>query len=170
MGHIAKEYLVMAKGMGSKNISYFNRTRKPELEEEYGIKYLEKKELFESCQLIYVAVSIEPGKNFIGKEIDAMSEGSIIISTSDPLLFDLETLYKRLKNGEIRGAFDENVKVGEFKRLPLGVWYTPNESSAFNTGQTIKDVSDSCVSTLINLLQTGDDKYLMNPEYKNQAS
>lgn len=167
MGHIAKEYLAMAKGMGAKNISYFNRTRKQDVEKEFGVTYLDKNELFKNCQLIYVAVSIGPGREFISREdIDAMSNGSILVSTSDPLLFNLEALSSRLKKDEIRGAFDENIKEGGFQELPIGIWYTPNESSAFNTGQTVEDVSNSCVETLINLLKTGEDKYLMNPDYK----
>lgn len=95
-----------------------------------------------------------------------MKKNSILITTSDPLLFDLGALYNRLKNEEIRAAFDENIEDEKFRNLPLWVWYTPNSSSAFNTGQTIEDVSNSCVETLINLLKTGNDKYLMNPEYK----
>lgn len=141
MGHVAKEYLAMAKGMGAKNISYFNRTRNEELEKGFGVTYQEKDELFQSCNLIYVAISIGPGKKFINKEdILGMQKDSILVSTSDPLLFDLETLYKRLEKGEVRGAFDENIREGNFKDLPLGVWYTPNSSTAFNTGQTIEEI------------------------------
>lgn len=167
MGFVGQEYLKMAKGMGAQNIFYFNRTRNQEIEKEFGISYLDKNELFKTCQIVYVALSIGPGKAFINAEnINSLANDSILVSTSDPLLFDLETLYKRLNAGEIRAAFDENIKEGNFRDLPLGVWYTPNESSAFNTGQTIEEVSDSCVQTLINILKTGDDKYLMNPDYK----
>ncbi len=167
LGHVGREYTVMANGLGAKNICYYNRTKKPELEKELSIEYKEKQALFETCDVVFVSVGIRAGKNFIAKEqIEAMKKGSILVSIADPLLFDLDALHNRLAAGTLRSAFDENIKEDRFIKLPLGVWYTPNESSAFNTGQTIEDVSNSCVETLINLLSTGDDKYLMNPDYK----
>lgn len=170
-GHVGQEYLKMLKGMRVGSIYYFNRTRNEELEKEYRIKYLEKNELFKTCDLIFVALSVEPGEEYIDAEnINSMKNNSILVSTSDPLLFDLDALYRRLKNGEVRAAFDENIKEARFRGLSLGGWYTPNESTAFNTGQTIEEVSNSCIETLINLLQSGEDKYLMNPEYKENIS
>ncbi len=167
MGHIAKIYLAMVKGMGAKKVYYFNRTRKPDVEKEYDATYVTKEALFKTSDLLYVAISTEPGNKYVSSEnIYSMKQGALLISTSDPLLFDLDSLYERLQKHEIRAAFDENIKEGSFRQLPLGIWYSPNESSAFNTGQTIEDVSSSCVDTLINLLQTGDDKFLMNPKYK----
>lgn len=163
LGHISQEYVEMAKGIGTKKVCYFNRTKKPDLEKLHGIEYKEKQELFETCDVVFVAVGIRAGKNFIAKQqIDGMKKNSILVSIADPLLFDLDALYRRLQDGSLRGAFDENIKEDRFTKLPLGVRYTPNESSAFNTGQTIEDVSNSCVNTIINLLSTGKDKYKVN--------
>lgn len=168
LGHVGHEYITMANGLSANNVCYYNRTKKPDLEKELSIKYKEKQELFETCDIVFVSVGIRAGQDFIAKEqIDSMKEGSILVSIADPLLFDLDTLHSRLQAGTLRGAFDENIKEDRFTKLPIGIWYTPNESSAFNTGQTIDDVSNNCVETMINLLNTGDDKHLMNPDYKN---
>lgn len=163
LGHVGQEYVKMAKGLNTKKVCYFSRTRKQDLETKLNITYLEKQALFETCDIVFVSLGIHAGKNFIAKQqIDGMKKNSILISIADPLLFDLDALHSRLQAGTLRGAFDENIKEDHFTKLPLGIWYTPNESSAFNTGQTIEDVSDSCVQTMINLLTTGEDKYKVN--------
>lgn len=163
LGHVGADYVKMAKGLGVDKLFYSNRTRKNDIEQEYGVTYLEKLDLFNRCDLIFVSLSIGPGKKYIGSaDIQAMKPGSILVSIADPLLFDLDALYEAVNSDSIRAAFDENIEEERFEKLPLGKWYTPNASAAFNTGQTIEDVSSSCVKTLINLLGTGQDKYKMN--------
>lgn len=168
LGHVGEDYARMVKGLGVKDLYYYSRQSKPDLGRELEIAYVSKEELFKICDVVFVALSTEAGNKYIeASNINAMKPGSLLVSIADPLLFDLDALYQRLKNGDMRGAFDENIEEDRFRSLPLGIWYTPNESTAFNTGQTIEDVSNSCVETLINLLNTGADKYLMNPEYKS---
>jgi phosphoglycerate dehydrogenase-like enzyme len=163
LGHIGEIYLRMVNGLGAKNVLYANRTPKPELEKEYGIAQVDKDELFAQVDLVFVGLGIEPGDKYVSaSNIMSMKEGSIIVTSSDPLLFDLDALYARLERNEIRAAFDENIEEKRFHELALSTWWTPNSSSAFNTGQTIDDVSTSCVETLINLIQTGEDKYRAN--------
>ncbi|MBA3679215.1 hypothetical protein H0W80_03455 [Candidatus Saccharibacteria bacterium] len=163
LGHIGNKYAQMAKGLGVSKLFYHSRTKKPDIELDTGIIYKEKQAIFEDCDVIFVSVPIGPGKGFIAKEqIYGLKKGSLLISISDPLLFDIDALYERLKSGDIRGAFDENINDERLRKLPLGVWYTPNESSAFNTGKTIEDVSNSSVDTLLNLLTNGKDKYRVN--------
>jgi len=165
LGHIGKEYLVMAKGMGVEKLYYANRTRRVESESQYRITYCEKAELFNKCDLIFVALAESgPGDKYVSDDdIASMRGGSILVSIADPSLFDKDALHQALSNGKIRAAFDENIEEERFQKLPLGAWYTPNVSSAFNTGQTIDDVSNSCVATTINLLKTGEDKYRVSP-------
>jgi len=164
LGHVGSEYARLAKCMGVTNLSYFSRTRKPEVEQELGIGFKELKQLFQDSDLVYVALPMEGvGKNFFqAAEINALRPGSIIISTSDPEQFDQDALYTRLESGEIRVAFDDNIKTERFQNLPISAYYAPNESVAFNTSDAVEKVSDSCVKSMINLLKTGEDQYRLN--------
>lgn len=171
LGHIGEEYARMAKGLGVTQLSYFSKSKKLELELELNIEYKEKQEIFITSDVVFVAAPIGAGEKFISKDqINDLKRGAILVSIADPLLFDIEALYLRLEAGEIRGAFDENINDERMQKLPLSSWYTPNESTAFNTSKTIEDVSTSCIQTLINLLTTGEDKYLMNPEYRRNVT
>lgn len=160
LGYIGEDYAKMASGLGAENIFYANRTRKPQIEQQYGIKYVNKTELFKACDLVFVALGIGPGEKYINHaDINSMKKDTILVSIADPLLFDLDALYDAVSSEKIRAAFDENIEEERFRSLPLSNWYTPNASSAFNTGKTVEDVSNSCVDTLINLLKTGQDKH-----------
>jgi phosphoglycerate dehydrogenase-like enzyme len=163
LGHIGSFYAEMARGMGAKRLSYFSRTRKTELESETGIAYKEKEDLLKDSDVIFVALPAEVGANFFTKDdIAQIKNGTIIVSGSEPNQFDLDVLYERLVAGEIKVAFDENIREERFQGLPLSVFYAPNESSAYNTGETVDVVSESCVRTLINILATRKDKYRVN--------
>lgn len=164
LGHIGKEYAVMAKGMGATELYYANRTRYTDVESDLNVKYLDKDKLFSECDLIFVSLAeTGPGERYVSRSnISSMKDGAILVSTSDPLLFDQNALLEALGKGKIRAAFDENIENEQFQKLPIGTWYTPNASTAFNTGKTVEDVSTSCVNTLINLLKTGKDKHRVN--------
>lgn len=167
MGHVGSEYANMAKGMGVDKLYYFNRTRREDLEEKNELIYLEKDELFITCDLIFVCVAASAGKKFINKDnINSLKNGSIIISIAMEELIDMEALQKRLATGELKAAFDEPIHDGSLSSLPLDVLYSPNESSAYNTEQTIEDTSNSAVKSMINILKSGDDKFIVNPEFR----
>jgi lactate dehydrogenase-like 2-hydroxyacid dehydrogenase len=167
MGHVGSEYANMAKGMGVDKLYYFNRTRREDLEEKNELIYLEKDELFSTCDLIFISVAASAGKKFINEDnINSLKNGSIIISIAMEELIDMEALQKRLVAGELKAAFDEPVHDGSLSSLPVDVLYSPNESSAYNTEQTIEDTSNSAVESMINILKNGDDKFIVNTEFR----
>lgn len=160
LGHIGTFYAQMAKGLGVKNLSYYSRSPKPDVESELGITYKDKQALLRGSDIIFVALPAEVGDDFFtAEDIETIRDGSIIVTIGEPSQFNLGALYERLANGTLRTAFDENVKDEKFRALPLHTFYTPNESTAFNTSETIKTVSDSCVATLLNILKTDEDPY-----------
>lgn len=170
MGHVGNEYANMAKGMGVDRLYYFNRTQIKDIEEQKGLIYLEKDELFSTCDLIFICVAASAGKKFINEDnINSLKNGSIIISIAKEELIDMEALQKRLGSSELKAAFDEPVHNGSLSSLPLDVLYSPNESSAYNTEQTIEDTSNSAVDSMINILKNGDDNYIVNPEFRKNT-
>jgi phosphoglycerate dehydrogenase-like enzyme len=167
MGHVGSEYANMAKGMGVDKLYYFKRTRREDLEEKNELIYLEKDELFSTCDLIFISVAASAGKKFINEDnINSLKNGSIIISIAMEELIDMEALQKRLVAGELKAAFDEPVHDGSLSSLPVDVLYSPNESSAYNTEQTIEDTSNSAIESMINILKNGDDKFIVNTEFR----
>ncbi len=168
LGHVGEEYAGMAIGMGASKLSYFSRTKKPDTEKKLHISYKDKGELFKTSDVVFVAIPADAGENFISSnDINAMKKGSLLVSIAHDGLIDKDALHERLKSGDIRAALDEPIKDERLSKLPLGVFYTPNASTAYNTNQNIEDTSSSSVETLINLINTGDDKFLMNPDYKS---
>ena len=169
LGHVGSEYAKMAKGMGVDKFYYTNRTRREDLEKEYDLTYLEKEELFKKCDLIFISIAASAGKKYITKEnIDSLKKGSVIVSIAMEELLDMEALFDRLSRGEIKAAFDEPIHDKEMSNLPIDILYSPNESSAYNTAQTIENTSNSAVDSIINILKKGDDKFIVNPEFKKK--
>jgi phosphoglycerate dehydrogenase-like enzyme len=166
-GHIGAQYARLMRGFGVTNIQYYNRTRKPELEIELGAIYKTKREVVESSDVLFVALPHDAGDDFFtAEDVFAIRKGSLIVSISEPTQFNLDAVYARLEKRELRLATDENIKEDRFQTLPLDVYYAPNASVAMFTESALWDVSESATQTLLNLLKTGDDQYLENPDYK----
>lgn len=167
MGHIGERVARMLKGFGVKNASYYNRTRKAQLEQELGINYLPLDELLDSCELVSLHTSKEAGEHYFGKEqLALMKDGAVIINTSFETAIDFDALYDELASGRIRAAHDGTVEQQRYKELPLGVWYN-SKHTAFNTHEANKVASDIATQSIINLLSGNDDQYVVNPDYKD---
>src|SRR5207253_4089884 len=57
LGKIGEQVARMLKGLGANNIYYWNRTRKPVVEKELSLQYLELEDLFKKTQIITNHVS-----------------------------------------------------------------------------------------------------------------
>lgn len=164
MGRIGEHITRMLSHIGVRNISYYNRTRKVELEAELGVCYCSSEELFATCDMISNHLSSAAGK-FVTKELlDKTKEGCIFINTGSQHSFDMDALYDRLANHSARAAFDTPAIVTDerFKKLPPHAWFSSNQDSAFNTRKTLQTTSDLVITSIINVLTTGDDQYVVN--------
>ena len=160
LGHIGTHYARMCRDMGVKNIMYSSRSRKNDIEAELGAEKADLEQVFMSADIIFVALPFSAGEKYISANlIDSMKPGAILVSIADEALFDLDALYSALKASRITAAFDENIKQERFQDLPLGTWYTPNESTAFNTEPAIRDVNNCSVKTILEILETGEADY-----------
>ncbi len=91
------------------------------------------------------------------------------MNITHPGVIDEEALYHALESGHIRAISDHPMKDERFKTLPLDRWYCMNTSSTI-TEAGAKLMSDQATSSLLNVLRTGEDKYLVNPGYKANVS
>lgn len=117
LGRIGEALVKRAKGFNM-NVLYYNRTRKPEKEQELGIHYRELNTLLRQsdyvCLLLPYSNEVH---HLIGKEeLSLMKRSAIFINTARGGIVDEDALYQALVNGEIWAA-----GLDVFEREPLPV-------------------------------------------------
>ncbi|MDA0734316.1 MAG: D-glycerate dehydrogenase [Chloroflexi bacterium] len=105
MGEIGQQMVRRAHGFDMK-VVYFSRTRKPELEEQYGIEYADLPTLLSRSDFVslHFPLTLET-RHFIGEaELRMMKPNSILINTARGGVLDSNALYTALKEGWIYAA------------------------------------------------------------------
>jgi phosphoglycerate dehydrogenase-like enzyme len=161
MGKVGTRLATSLKVLGANKVIYYSRTRKSEVEKK-GVEYVEKNDLLKKSDVIFILVPKATGKDFVGaQELQMMKDKTLIVNVGYGELVDLEALFKELQSGRLRAAFDDSL--GEkFNTLPLSVWFSSNESTAYNTVGANKTASDMATKSILNLLSTGTDQYKVN--------
>ncbi|MFL2759742.1 MAG: 2-hydroxyacid dehydrogenase [Dehalococcoidia bacterium] len=106
LGLIGTAVAKRAKGFDM-DILYHSRTRKPDVEESYGLRWApDLDELLSSSDYVSVHVPLGPEtQGFIGsKEIQKMNKDAFLINTSRGGTVDPDALREALMAGEIAGA------------------------------------------------------------------
>ena len=95
------------RGLGfDMKVLYHSRTRKREVEKEYGFKYASLKRVIAESDFLSIHVPLTPETNqFIGeKQLKSMKSTAILINLSRGPVVDTDALYKALTKGWIAGA------------------------------------------------------------------
>jgi D-3-phosphoglycerate dehydrogenase / 2-oxoglutarate reductase len=163
-GRIGTKIISETAAFGPSKILYYSRSQK-----DCGAEYVELDELLSSSDIIFVAAPGTSGELLNAEAQKKIKNGALIVSISPKNLIDFDALYEHLENGDFRAAVDWPIPDEKYNSLPLSVWFNTNSHNAYNTEQAAKLCSDMAVQSLLNLLSTGDDQYLVNPEYKNSA-
>lgn len=170
LGRIGSHIAETIRAFKPANVSYFSRSRKPALETKLGIKYKDLKRLLNESDVIFLCVSKDAGENFFDKtQLSAMKKGSLLVSFMNEGIINERALFTELESGRIRAISDYPMS-DQFNLLPLNSWYSFKGSNAFNTGSELKLTSDIATTTIIKLLKTGQDKYLVNPDYLKHSN
>ena len=105
MGGIGQALVKRAKGFDM-NVIYYNRSRKPALEKDMGIQYMELKELLRKSDYISILIPYSSEvHHLIGeKELKLMKKSAILINTARGGIVDEAALCHALKTGEIWAA------------------------------------------------------------------
>ena len=105
LGGIGLETAKRALGFDMK-VLYHSRTRKRDLEKEYGFKYASFKRVLAESDFLSIHVPLTPETNrFIGeKQLKMMKKSAILVNLSRGPVVDTGALYKALKKGWIAGA------------------------------------------------------------------
>ncbi len=150
------------KLLGAKEILYFSRKQKPDIEKEIAAKFVDLDTLLAQSDIVSLHASKEAGKGYITKEkLAKMKDSALLINCTFPDAVDIDALFDELKAGRLRAAQDDTAEE-RFSTLPLSVWFNSNISTAYNTHEANKIASDMATQSMINLLKTGNDQYKVN--------
>ncbi len=166
MGNIGTKVSRYLTALGVKQILYFSRTRKPALEKELGIKFATMDEVLRSSDVITLHVPKDAGDNLIGaKQLKMMKDGAILINADFEHAVDFNALKKEIKAGRLRAAFDFT-PTEDFGDIPADQFFCSG-MTAWNTKESGITTSELVTKSVLNILKSGDDKHLVNPEYRN---
>lgn len=167
LGRIGRHIVEMIKVFRPGQIVYYSRNKHEDAEKALGILHQPLENLLADSDVIFLCVSKDAGENFLSeKEFSQMKENSLLVSFVYHGIINRDALLKELKAGRIRAASDHPMDE-RFNELPLSTWYCFKGSNAFNTEIELKLTSDTATQSLLNMLTTGDDKNLVNPEFRN---
>jgi len=162
MGTIGSRVACILKALGAKEILYYSREQKPQVEKETSARFVTMEELLEQSDIVTLHASKEAGTGFIGKnQLAKMKDGSVLVNCGFTGGVDADSLYAELQTGRIRAAQDDPVD-DRFKTLPLSVWFSSNSHTAYNTHEANRTASDMAIKSLLALLETGSDEYRVN--------
>ncbi len=105
LGQIGLEMAKRGLGFGMK-IVYHSRTRKPDLEERYGLEYSTRDALLRSADFVCLHVPLTPEtRHLIGEpELRLMKPNAILINLARGPVVDAKALYTALSENWIRAA------------------------------------------------------------------
>ena len=105
LGGIGMETAKRALGFDMK-VLYHSRTRKREMEKEYGLKYASFKRVLTEADFLSIHVPLTPETTrFIGeKQLKTMKKSAILVNLSRGAVVDTDAVYKALTEGWIAGA------------------------------------------------------------------
>jgi len=167
LGHVGIVLSTMLRGLGVGELYYYSRSRKYHLESGFGIKYLSLEDLLTTCDVITLHASKEAGEGFLGpQELSSIRDGGVLINAAYPDAIDFIALRNHLTSNRLRVAYD-GPPSADYSDLSPQVFFCSNAQTAFNTYEAIDTVSAMAVRSLLNLLSSGDDLFLINPDYRS---
>jgi glyoxylate reductase len=179
MGDIGTRIATIMKKAFGMNILYYSRTRRPEVETAIGAEYVALDELLASSDIVLTMVSTSPETvGMIGqRELGLMKQSAILVNPARASIVDASALRDALKNGAIAGAaFDGYYEepLPPVDRDPFGLLSLPDSKfiltphvGALTHGARTR-MGARAVGSIINFFKTGDDPYIVNPDFKQR--
>ena len=117
LGQIGLEMAKRGRGFDMR-VLYYSRTRKPELEKQYGLEYVGRTELLSLADFVSLHLPLTPETHhyIAERELRMMKPTSILINVARGPVVDSSALYSALKEGWIRAAA---VDVTDPEPIPL---------------------------------------------------
>jgi gluconate 2-dehydrogenase len=149
-----------------KSISYSSLHHHEDQEARLGVGYLDLQELLGTSDVIFLCVDGSAKGYFGDEQLGWMKEGALLVDITHPGVIKEEALLAVLEDRHIRAISDHAMSIENFSQLPLDIWFCMNTSSTI-TEAGVELMSDMATTSLLNILKSGTDQYLVNSEYKN---
>lgn len=131
-----------------------------------GLEAVTKAELVQRSDIVTIHASKGDGAEALGAaEIADLKTGAIVLNAAFPEAVDCPALLARVAAKEIRAAFDA-APHGDLSLYHPDFLTYSNGQTGFNTAEAIQDTSDRCTISMLNLLTTGEDADVVNPDFK----
>ncbi|HML01901.1 MAG TPA: NAD(P)-dependent oxidoreductase [Candidatus Bathyarchaeia archaeon] len=169
LGNIGTSFAHLLKNLGIQNVYYYSRTRHAAEETELGIQYVSKEDLLSSCNVVSIHTHRSAGEVVSSEELAQIQDGGIVINVSYPEAVNSASLIREIKKGRLRAAYDfpPNDVLEEARSVSPGQFFWANEYAGYNTSSALRLSGDMATASIINLLTTGMDTHLVNPDYLN---
>lgn len=132
---------------------------------EDGVETVELPELLERSDVIAVHVSKGRGEGVIDRPaLERIRPGSVLVNAAFEHAVDNDALLERIAAGSLRAAVDYPLAA---EGLPPGALLASNAQTAFNTAEANARISQRATRSLLELLATGDNVDLINPDYRS---
>jgi glyoxylate reductase len=168
LGRIGMLVAKRAKGFGM-DILYYNTTKKPEAEQELGIKYTKMDDLLRDSDFVTLHLPLTKStKGLIGKkELALMKSTAYLINTARGEIIDEPALIKALKEKSVRGA-GLDVFWGEPTDINPELYKLDNIVLAPHIGsasfETRSKMAEMAAQAVIDALEGKKPVHLVNPE------
>lgn len=159
MGKIGTLYSELASKVGFRVIAAKNS------KSDSDRNRLDLRALLPMSDIVSLHVSKPRGTGVLGSdEIALLRPGVGIINTSFSDAINMAAVEDRINDGSLYLAADGRVAMQ--KEPKVGHYLASNAQTAYNTSECNKNVSDRATKSILNLLATGDDADLVNPDYR----
>lgn len=166
---------ILNEGFGA-NVSYYNRTRKIELEQQLHILYKPFEDLLKESDVIFIVITENSSTwDFIDdKEFDLMKNTVILINPARPKLINPEALFNALTNKKIKAcAMDGYYTTPDkdaYGLLKLNdSTFVCSADIACRTIDAWDRTDDISFKNISDFFETGTSKNIVNPEYKKNC-
>lgn len=175
LGRIGTEIAKMLQPFKPASVVYWNRHRQESTEANLGLSYAELEDILSQSDVLFLCLATTAGHNFIDTpQLSKMKDGALLVTITHSGMINPVPLLSELKAGRLKAASDYPLVhdfskldiAKEYDKLPLGTWFVPNGATAFNTKSELELTDRTTVESVLNVLKTGSDKFLANPEYK----
>ncbi len=159
---------ILRNGFGS-HVSYYSRTRKPHLEADLGVSYLDLGSLVATVDvLIVMTPGNEHTKGLIGQsQVSALRPGTIVVNTARPEIVDQAALLEGLSSGQISyaafdGFYDSNPELTEKLKayVPTKLMITGHIGSL--TSEARDGMARKATDSILAVLKPGTDLNIVN--------
>ena len=137
------------------DVSYYSKTRKEDLEKEFGFTYKDLNTLCKDSEAIFLALN----KNVLllqKEQFDLMKDKCILFNTSIGPGFDTLALSEWLKNEKHFFFGDTLATIGDKSLWDLPNTYTINRSSGGNTYQAFHRLGDKVLNNIYEYLNSNE--------------